>query len=179
MCLLCAVECVGCGVIHDEQQQKKVEKSSEEILIEQQSIEEERMALENRPMFDISVNEMSDILNGEYNLVLEKDENLCCYKGRKEDFDVQIGRWDGNITEIYFMVYNYKDLKDDSLREDFLSTVKIILETVTEEFDDKKILDEISTVTEPEQTIEVQYSENVKLFIGKMGNDLDFRIYPQ
>lgn len=178
LCLLCAIECVGCGTKNNDRKMDKVEKSSEEIMIEQQCIEEENLALENCPKFDISVNRMSDILNDESNLLLEKDDNLCCYKG-KEDYDVQIGKWDSNISEIYFMVYKYNDLNDEGLRDDFLNTVKIILTTVSEEYDEKRILNEISKVTEPGQTIEVQYSDDIKLFICKMDDDLDFRIYPQ
>ena len=77
------------------------------------------------------------------------------------------------------MVYKYNDLNDEGLRDDFLNTVKIILTTVSEEYDEKRILNEISKVTEPGQTIEVQYSDDIKLFICKMDDDLDFRIYPQ
>ena len=75
LCLLCAIECVGCGTKNNDRKMDKVEKSSEEIMIEQQCIEEENLALENCPKFDISVNRMSDILNDESNLLLEKDDN--------------------------------------------------------------------------------------------------------
>lgn len=166
--------CAACGNKVAQEEQNFKDNS-----IEAQNIKEEQDAYENRAAFDCSVNKMSTVLQNNNNLTLSDDKDLCIFEDKKGRFEIQIGAWGTDITEIYYTIYGEDPTKNKTLSLAFFETVKDIFSVFSENLEQNKIEQKFSEVTKPDQTISFEYSPAIKLFIGKMENDFDFRIYPQ
>lgn len=173
-CIFCVAGNFGCEK-RTIQNQQMIENTKEEEI----AIEEENLAYENRPKFQFSVDEMSAILEKDRNLKKIDDKNLCIFEEKKGKFEIQIGEWNQDISEIYYTLHTEQPLAEKELFSTFYETLERIFSALSVEFNQEKIEKEFTRVTKPEQTIEVEYSENIKLFIGMVGKDFDFRIYPQ
>lgn len=173
-CIFCVIGSLGCGKRTVQNQQMIANSKEEEV-----ALEEENLAYENRPKFQFSVNEMSDILEKDTDLKKIDDKNLCIFEEKRGKFEIQIGEWNQDISEIYYTLYKEKPFDDKELSSTFYETLERIFLALSVEFNQEKIEKEFTRVTKPEQTIEFEYSEDVKLFMGMLGEDFDFRIYPQ
>ena len=60
-----------------------------------------------------------------------------------------------------------------------MKTVEDIFSVLSEDVDKDEIEKDFSQVTKPDQSVEFNYSKRIKLFVGMMGDDYDFRMYPQ
>lgn len=153
--------------------------TKEESIDEKRAIEEENEAYDNLPVFDCRVEEMRDALQKNQNLKLKKDKNLCIFEDKAGRFEIQIGQWDTNISEIYFTIYGESPFDDSATAADFMKTVEDIFSVLSEDVDKDEIEEDFSQVTKPDQSVEFNYSKRIKLFVGMMGDDYDFRMYPQ
>lgn len=173
-CMGVLINVMACG------SQVNIQKSTkEESIKEKRAIEEEKEAFDNLPMFDCSVEKMKNALQKNFNLKQRSDKNLCIFEDKDGKFEIQIGQWKTNISEIYFTIYGESPFDDSATSTDFMKSVEDIFSVLSEEVDKNEIEKEFSQVTKPDQTVEFNYSKRIKLFVGKMGDDYDFRIYPQ
>ncbi len=168
---------VGCSVACTNV--KNADKSAEEIVNEEKASEVEMQALENIARFDCSVNDMSKILQKNSGLSLKKDNNLCVFEDLNKQFEIQLGSWDTDISEIYYTIYDEKPMDNKKISDSFFESVEEIFTVFSEKLDKEKIQQEFLKVTTPDQSVEFNYSEKIRIYIGKMGKDFDFRIYPQ
>ena len=104
---------------------------------------------------------------------------LGIFEDKNEKFEIQIGAWDTEISEIYYTIHDKDPMKDDKVSVAFFETVKEILDVFSENVKEEEIRQEFSKIKIPEQSMEWNYSEKISLFVGRTGDDFDFRIYPR
>lgn len=175
LCLLSIISFSGCKKENNNVASNQSQITSEQ---EEKAIQEEIDALENKAVFDVTVDEMSESLKNNKKLNLMNDKDLCIFQDKDKRFEIQIGSWETNISEIYYTIYNKSPLDDDKLYDDFYETVNIIFSKLGQTLEKDIIDDEFKKITKKDQTLEFEYSDSIKLFIGKMENSFDFRIYP-
>ena len=94
----------------------EVKEQTEENLTEENfNNKEETSAYINQPKFNCSVDKMCEVLKKDKNLKLQNNKKLCIFEDKNEKFEIQIGAWDTEISEIY--ICNNINLIDKSLFE--------------------------------------------------------------
>lgn len=158
----------------------EVKEQTEENLTEENfNNKEETSAYINQPKFNCSVYKMCEVLKKDKNLKLQNNKKLCIFEDKNEKFEIQIGAWDTEISEIYYTIHDKDPMKDDKVSVAFFETVKEILDVFSENVKEEEIRQEFSKIKIPEQSMEWNYSEKISLFVGRTGDDFDFRIYPR
>lgn len=169
---------MACGNRGDVQEntEDNIEENAQE---EKLNNEEETAAYNNQPKFDCSVNKMSEVLTKNKNLKLQNNKTLCIFKDKNDKFEIQIGAWNTEISEIYYTIYDKDPMNNEKVSDDFFKTLREILNVFSEELKEETIRQKFSEIKNQEQSEEWNYSDKISLFVGKMGKNFDFRIYPQ
>lgn len=175
LCLLGVISFTGCA-----KENNAVSNNQSEILSEkeQKAIQEELDAIENAKTFDITGGEMSEEFKKDDSLIFIEEDGLCIFQDKDKRFEFQLGDANEKIPTIYYDIYNKSPLEDDKLYEDFYKIVEKIFSKLDTELDKDKIDAEFLKVKDVNDQISFKYSDKITLFIGKVGKNFDFRIYP-
>ena len=83
------------------------------------------------------------------------------------------------MAAVYYTINDKDPMKDDKGYVAFLEAVTEMLDVFSENVKEEEIRQEFSKIKIPEQSMEWNYSEKISLFVGRTGDDFDFRIYPR
>ena len=94
----------------------EVKEQTEENLTEENfNNKEETSAYINQPKFNCSVDKMCEVLKKDKNLKLQNNKKLCIFEDKNGKFEIQIGAWDTEISEIYYTIHDKDPMKDDKV----------------------------------------------------------------
>lgn len=177
--LIIGVMLSGCSVKSREiknmakENQKKYDESIEEDL---GSIKEEKELVNNMPVFDISVGELTKTLKNLNYLNHEEDEDFHYFKSEKKYYEISYSN--DEVGAIYITMFSLKPTEDEKLMKELNETLNTIVTALGENFESEKIISffESGYPFEEFSAIEKLYSNNLKLFCQYYNKNLEFRL---
>lgn len=172
--LLLLLQISGCGNIRRDTQVEN-ELTSEE---ENQAIQEENEAMNGGNDIGLTVQQVSEILlgtgyykqsghDGVREMVSVDDEILIPLSGKETD----------KITQLCFYVkHNNEPTKDDKIKTELFSGIKVIIENFGIAFSEKEIINQMESLNEKEQIDEYKYSDRFIFFFARYSKDSGFDI---
>lgn len=166
----------GCGVNIREIKKMAIENQKEFDKAIDEDIDD-RESIDNMPVFDISVKELTKTLKSLNYLNHEEDKIFHYFKSENNYYEISYGK--DELGCIYIKIFSLKPTEDENLMKEFNKTLNTILTALGEDFESEKITSFFEggyPFVEDFTSIETLYSSNLKLFCQYYDKNLEFRL---
>lgn len=163
----------GCGV--NIREIKKIARENQKI--NNNLSEKEQELMNNPPVFDISVKELTKTLKSLNYLNHEEDKIFHYFKSENNYYEISYGK--DELGCIYIKIFSLKPTEDEDLMKEFNETLNTILTALGEDFEGEKITSFFEggyPFIEDFTLTETLYSSNLKLLCQYYDKNLDFRL---
>jgi len=140
------------------------------------STRDDKDSINNMPVFDISVEELTKTLKNLNYLNYEEDEDFHYFKSENEYYEISYPN--DEVGVIYITIFSLKPTEDENLIKELNETLNTIVTALGENFESEKIISffESGYPFKEFTSKEKLYSNNLNLFCQYYNENLEFRL---